>query len=121
MTLPNNIKDKLTLEYLKLISSVLSDGIIIPDKTVRASASSAAVYLPKKYVGHTFRIILLPETEKDKKAFKKENAIIERDAKIAQMTKQLKTLQTKIGKLQTKQEVSTAQIEETPTEDENAY
>ncbi len=120
MGLPDNVKDKLVLDHLRLISSVLSDGIIIPEKTVRMSASSAAVYLPKKYAGHTFRIILLPETERDKKAFKKENAIIERDAKIAQMTKQLKTLQTKIEKLQNKQEESIEKAE-TPAEPDDVY
>jgi putative transposon-encoded protein len=121
MGLPNEVKDKLTFDHLKLISSVLSDGIIIPNKTVRASSTSAAVFLPKKYIGHTFRIILLPETEKDKKAFKKENAIIERDYKISQMTRQIKTLQTKIEKLQVKQEKEVALVENDSGEPEDEY
>lgn len=117
---PTLLQEKLAFDHIKLISSMMSDGIIIPDKTVRKSASSAAIYLPKKYVGHTFRIILLPETAKDRAAFKKENAIIERDIKIAQMTKQMKTLQTKIGLLTKKQSGEVASIG-TEKEPEDAF
>ena len=100
MELPKSTKDKLILDHLKLISSILAEGIIIPAKTVRANASSAAIYLPKVYVGHTFKVILLPETEQDKELFKKSNALVERDAKIRQMEKQKKVLQTKIDKIE---------------------
>jgi hypothetical protein len=123
MELQKSMKDKLILDHLKLISSILSDGIIIPAKTVRANASSAAVYLPRKYVGYTFKIILLPETEADKALFKKQNALIEKDKKISQMTKQMKALQTRIGKLQTKKEVLVNPVSNTETsgEPEDAY
>ena len=100
MELPKPTKDKLILDHLKLISSIMSDGIIIPSKTVRSNANSAALYLPRKFVGHVFKVILLPETEADKALFKKNNALAERDAKIKQMEKQMKCLQTRISKLQ---------------------
>jgi len=119
MELPKPTKDKLILDHLKLISSIMSDGIIFPSKTVRANANSAAIYLPRKYVGFTFKIILLPETEADKALFKKSNALVEKDAKIAQMNKQMKSLQTKMAKLQD------PEIPEVPTpvtgEAEDAY
>ncbi len=117
--LPERLQNKLVLDHLKLISAILSDGIIIPAKTVRSSASSAAIYLPKKYVGYTFKIILLPETEQDKELFKKHNAIIERDAKIAQMTKQMKNLQTRIAnKLKEQETVKTQPAEIGESEDD---
>jgi len=121
MELPKSTKDKLILDHLKLISAILSDGIIIPAKTVRANASSAAVYLPRKYVGHTFKIILLPETAEDKELFKKNNAIVEKDKKIDQMNKQMKALQTKIDKLNNKQEVSIPTLSTANPEPEDAF
>ena len=121
MELPKPTKDKLILDHLKLISAILSDGIIIPAKTVRANASSAAVYLPRKYVGYTFKIILLPETTADKELFKKHNAILEKDKKISQMSKQMKSLQTKIAKLTDTPEVSFSTPISSDKEQDDAY
>ena len=120
MELPRTTKDKLILDHLKLISSIMSDGIIIPSKTVRSNANSAALYLPRKFVGHVFKVILLPETEADKALFKQNNTLVERDAKIAQMNKQMKCLQTRIGHLQNP-EIPEAKVEAPTGEAEDAY
>ena len=119
MDIPKSVKEKLILDHMKLISSILSDGIIIPSKTVRANSASAAVYLPRKYVGYTFKIILLPETDADKALFKTNSALVERDARIRQLTKQMKALNTRIEHLKSA-DISTETDESTETEEVNS-
>ena len=100
----------------------MADGIIIPAKTVRANASSAAIYLPKKYIGHTFKVILLPETEQDRDLFKKNNKLVESKAKIVQMEKQMKALQNRMEKEKAKEETPITHINTlNEVEPENAY
>lgn len=100
----------------------MAEGIIIPSKTVRANASSAAIYLHKKYIGHTFKVILLPETEQDRDLFKKSNALVEKNKKIDQMTKQMKALQNRLDKEKSKVETTIESINPLNiVEPENAY
>ena len=121
MDIPKSVKERLMLDHLRLISSIMSDGIIIPSKTIRANASSAAIYLPKKYIGHTFKIILLPETEADKALFKTNSALNEKNAKITQMEKRIKSLITRLETFKTKKIEGEIEETEVTSEPEDSY
>ena len=111
------LKDKLAVDHLRILSSVLSDGIIFPEKKVTATASSAAIFIPKKYAGHIYRIILVPENPKE---FRRANALAERDSKIKKMDTRIKHLTTLMEKMKkTNQDAEELSIESSNEENES--
>lgn len=47
-------------EYLRFVDNLLKEGLIFEKKVAKFSNTSAAVYLPKRLIGRTFKIYLMP-------------------------------------------------------------
>jgi len=50
-------------EYLKFTDSLLKQGLIFEKKVTKFSKTSAAIYLPKRLIGRTFKVFLMPITD----------------------------------------------------------
>jgi putative transposon-encoded protein len=50
-------------EYLRFTDGMIKEGLTFEKKVTKFSKTSAAVYLPKRLIGRTFRIILIPLDE----------------------------------------------------------
>jgi len=47
-------------EYVKLTANLLKEGLIFEKTAKKFSNSSAAIYLPKRLIGKTFKVMLVP-------------------------------------------------------------
>ena len=47
-------------EFTNFTTSLLSQGLIFEKKVTKFSKTSAAIYLPKRLIGRTFKVFLMP-------------------------------------------------------------
>jgi putative transposon-encoded protein len=50
-------------EYLRFTDGLLKEGLTFEKKVTKFSKTSAAIYLPKRLIGRTFRVLLIPLDE----------------------------------------------------------
>jgi putative transposon-encoded protein len=50
-------------EYLRFQESLLKEGLTFKKKVTKFSNTSAAIYLPKRLIGRTFKVLLMPIDE----------------------------------------------------------
>jgi putative transposon-encoded protein len=50
-------------EYLKFSESLIKEGLMFEKKVTKFSKTSAAIYLPKRLIGRTFKVFLMPITD----------------------------------------------------------
>jgi len=50
-------------EFIRFHDSLLNDGLEFKKKVTKFSNTSAAIYLPKRLIGKTFRVLLMPIDE----------------------------------------------------------
>ena len=47
-------------EFTNFTTSLLSEGLIFEKRVTKFSKTSAAIYLPKRLIGRTFKVFLMP-------------------------------------------------------------
>lgn len=47
-------------EYLRFVEGLLNEGLVFEKRVTKFSKTSAAIYLPKRLIGRTFRVLLIP-------------------------------------------------------------
>lgn len=50
-------------EYLRFTEGLLKEGLTFEKRVTKFSKTSAAIYLPKRLIGRTFRVMLIPLDE----------------------------------------------------------
>lgn len=50
-------------EYLRFTDGLLKEGLTFEKRVTKFSKTSAAIYLPKRLIGRTFRVMLIPLDE----------------------------------------------------------
>ena len=50
-------------EYLRFTDGLLKEGLVFEKRVTKFSKTSAAVYLPKRLIGRSFRVLLIPLDE----------------------------------------------------------
>jgi len=55
-----DLKDRVFRDHLAILSSILTDGMIYENKRVGKANGAGLIFVPKTYIGETFKVILIP-------------------------------------------------------------